>query len=806
MLLAWIVLASVATADQTLEDGSLRADVVIDTSKPTFGTLSWLSGGGKGAANVLSSQEPGPAWAVDLVTAGASPGKTYSLNSMGKGIERAVLSANRTAADLAWSCSVGGAQVALVNVTLRMRLEGGLLRQWLSIESTSAAVGVWQWSLSPISNGMTSGTTRVFEPSGFGIELPVPAKFDRTYPSPMTMQFMAAYAGGASPSEPAAGVYVAAHDPLASFKTLQLDASPPNSEKCCSKFTVLATPPSAGLPLASNPVSVEWPTVVGVFSGNWWDASQIYRTWALAEAMWTRQGPLSTRDRGVPEGLLDMTVWVNSHWQGNDIFNLTGGDPAVVLDRVGSIADRFGLDSGALGLHWYEWDTLGYAYGSNYSNCTTEVTCGFDTHYPEYFGERKGFNDTLKALQDRGVRVAPYINGRIFDMATSSWTADAQQAAVKTAATSLGADKLSYSEESYGSKALFAAMCPHTQYWQNTIASVVSRIANGLKTDGVYVDQIGAAHAEPCWDRSHNHTLGGGSFWYKGYDAMLSLIREQVGKDKIILTESNAEPYMAGIDLYLTLVAFGSGNLSPGSGDTIVPAFQAVYGGYTMSMGAEFFQNDFDPNPDVFAAKIAIQFLFGAQMGWMSLGGRDNQNPPMGVYDMLMSPKYDAEVEFLKTLSKAKQKVSTYLNHGRAMRPIELKLNVTGSNKLSSIPDHPRRSGRGEQDRVDGDLGVAFDTVLSCAWLDEAGGSLLIALANVRRGVPAEASLNIDMSLYGFPESATAQFVVRQEFESPDTPTKNIGKFPARAVAFKAALSQRSVALFVLEPLQREGS
>lgn len=28
--------------------------------------------------------------------------------------------------------------------------------------------------------------------------------------------------------------------------------------------------------------------------------------------------------------------------------------------------------------------------------------------------------------------------------------------------------------------------------------------------DGVYIDQIAAAGPAPCWDPTHNHTLGGG--------------------------------------------------------------------------------------------------------------------------------------------------------------------------------------------------------------------------------------------------------------------------------------------------------
>jgi hypothetical protein len=93
--------------------------------------------------------------------------------------------------------------------------------------------------------------------------------------------------------------------------------------------------------------------------------------------------------------------------------------------------------------------------------------------------------------------VAPYINGRIFDRATESWAADA---ALSHAAKQLpaggprfpppGPDGLDTYDESYGSKAEFSVMCPHTQYWQDTIAGVAGELVHRLKTDGVYIDQV----------------------------------------------------------------------------------------------------------------------------------------------------------------------------------------------------------------------------------------------------------------------------------------------------------------------------
>ena len=220
--------------------------------------------------------------------------------------------------------------------------------------------------------------------------------------------------------------------------------------------------------------------------------------------------------------------------------------------------------------------TVGYMPGSNYTKCGTEVTCGFDTHYPEYFPVRTGFQAALATMQELGVRVAPYINGRIFDKGTKSWEADGGTAQVAAAKQLLkpallpssapsgggggggesgepsesggkGMPALSDYNESYGSLAKFAVMCPHTAFWQQTIAKVVDQLANDYGTDGIYIDQIAAAGPRPCWDPSHNHTLGGGDHWVTGYSEMLRQVREAAGSDKILLTESNSEPFMVRI-------------------------------------------------------------------------------------------------------------------------------------------------------------------------------------------------------------------------------------------------------------------
>ena len=631
---------------------------------------------------------------------------------------------------------------------------------------------------------------------------------------------------------------MAAHDPSGSSKTL---ACAVDGESGSLSFSVGAVPPHAGVPLTtlpSNTLAVDWPIVVGRLNpdtaeeGGWFDAAMIYRSFVLSEADWTRQGPLSKRT-DVPRWSQNLTVWVNSHWQGNDVFNVSGGAPSVVEELVSNIVRRFGLEKETMGLHWYEWDTLGYTPGSNYTQCDTEITCGFDTHYPEYFPSREGFNASLRRIQvDSGVRVTPYVNGRIFDQATKPWHDFGRLAAAKNVPTPILSptkDDLVTYNESYGSKAEFAVMCPHTEYWQTTMSNVVGTLTNQYGTDGVYVDQVAAAGPRPCWDPSHNHTLGGGNHWTTGYVEMLRSMRSQAGDDKLLLTESNAEPFMGQLDMYLTLVGFGGGDLSPPpptskknkisskiSGGQhlkttyLVPAFQSVYGGYVLFMGAEFFQEDLTPEPDVFAAKIANQLLFGAQLGWFSLGGRLNLPQPAALYDLLMDSKYDEEIEYLRLLSHVKRRCAEWLTHGRAMRSLALSIN--GTSHFSHLtrrtyPMHPRSSraddyGDDGHDQVDSiasnlpKVGVSFDAVMSAAWMSADETSLLIIVTTVERGTPATAKGTIDVVDFGFVGGAEEQFDV---YEIPSQGTGNethVGTYPGNDVSFEALLGVRSVLLF----------
>ncbi len=135
---------------------------------------------------------------------------------------------------------------------------------------------------------------------------------------------------------------------------------------------------------------------------------------------------------------------------------------------------------GHVALYWYEWDLLGYL-DSEYEHCgRADGVCGFDSNYPDYFPARLGVPEAIKSLQGNfGVKVVPYINGRIADVHSPSWVQE------DSALDPSGHPHL----ESFGSGATFAVMCPGVEGWRGEVKTVAARVKRELGVEGIYVDQ-----------------------------------------------------------------------------------------------------------------------------------------------------------------------------------------------------------------------------------------------------------------------------------------------------------------------------
>jgi len=121
------------------------------------------------------------------------------------------------------------------------------------------------------------------------------------------------------------------------------------------------------------------------------------------------------------------------------------------------------------------------------------------------------------------------------------------------------------------------------------VADLCREYGTELGFDGVYLDQIASMNSTLCFDKSHPHPVGGGTWWNDTYHIMMSKVRDVVGKRSILTTESCCETYIDVFDLFLILdtnfqhTAF---HAMSGGNTEAVPLFSLIYGDYALSYGS----------------------------------------------------------------------------------------------------------------------------------------------------------------------------------------------------------------------------
>jgi len=467
------------------------------------------------------------------------------------------------------------------------------------------------------------------------------------YPSDRTtFQYMAYYHNNIS------GLYWATHDGSGYSKALGFNsdsyAGTNSSHLPHSDSSFIHYPGDTCDNRHGRPINLKWsmpyPVVLASFLGSWWDSAQLYRSWVLPNAVWTSKGPVMQR-ADTPQWLLQNNLWLNTNWLPG-VLNCTDGDPSLVLPTVLAAQKAFNQTQQPSGMsvHWYCWESS-----------------PFDTNYPDYLPAKAGFAEAVATLQQQAqaVHIVPYINGRLYDYNAPSYLpSGAANWAAKYSAPRMNPRTVQQNVEVYGSGQSMTAMCPWTAFWQQTMANVTEGIAVGLNTSGLYIDQIGAAAPYLCADPTHGHPTLGGDYWASGYRTLLQQVQKINGNQRMVITEEMAEPYMNQVQAYLSL--------SPYSQCNMVPAYMAVYGGYHISVGRTFDKSDLLDRGQGFAMKMGQMFVYGAQLGWMALRGRD------GIDEILNVDKYQAVLNYTYQLTAYRSLVRDYVVGGRLMAPLPM--------------------------------------------------------------------------------------------------------------------------------------
>ncbi len=510
--------------------------------------------------------------------------------------------------------------------------------------------------------------------------------FSTFYPNGWgSMQFMAAYAGAGTAS--GKGLYVAHHDPYGSTKDIAVQSDPSLRSV---RFVYTHPAPDMGRP--GNGFALSGEAVWQVLRGDWYDAARIYRAWAMAQARWWPElGPEGRAD--TPLWMRELCVWAQA-----------GGAPANCVPAVSAMAKRLGVPTG---YHWYNWHQI-----------------PFDNDYPHYFPTKPGFAEGVKTLQQAGVFVMPYINGRLWDTHDKG-AEDFEFTSVALPATTKNEKGKPYTEtyhskEKDGSLVRLGVMCPATALWQERVKDIVLRLQEKEGVDGVYIDQIAAASPKLCMDPAHGHPLGGGHWWTEGYWRMLEALRAAMPPGRMLTTECNAEPYVAWMDGYLTWHWQHDGQ---------VPAFPAVYGGALQMFGRAY--RGGATQALALQMKAGQQLVFGEQIGWIGPG----------------MVKEGDSAAFFRDVVRLRHKLRRYFYAGEMARP-------------------PKLSGPVPEVRGDwqwsGEWWVTTDAVLTGAWRIPAEGKVALLFANVSNE-PFTTGVRFDPAEYGIPAGSSQAQVIRPE-------------------------------------------
>ncbi|MGC8842386.1 MAG: DUF6259 domain-containing protein [bacterium] len=495
--------------------------------------------------------------------------------------------------ELDWKGIDLGDEKGVVDVSVRIEVPfKSALTYWrISIKNRSKVYGLWEVHFPYLSPLGTKGEVDVAVPrSNWGyLYRQLEGGISGYYPScDWPMQFLSLNIGGS-------GLYLACHDPGAWTKSF--------SYKPGDEFYFNVRAENMGVPGSGFD---SFPFAIGAFQGNWLKACKIYRDWALKNAPWTRKGPLTSR-KDTPKIIKDLGLWM-----------LGGGTREEVVPNMLKAQKFFEVP---IGIHWYDWHQI-----------------GFDTEYPNYFPYKPGFPQGVKELTSRGMIAMPYINGRLWDSSLDSF----KREAIKWCAKQVNGEPYI---EVYNPKVRHAVMCPATKFWQDKINEIVERLIKECGVNAIYIDQIGAAGAVLCFDKSHNHPLGGGGYWVSGYREMLRRVKEKCAGKVAITTENNAEPYMDGVDAFLIW--------NPRHPQEI-PMMTAVYSGYTIYFSSP--THGFSDKIS-FAMLEGRDFIWGCQLGWMGFE--------------LLSPEHKDKAEFLKILGKYRISALKYLIYGELLGEIE---------------------------------------------------------------------------------------------------------------------------------------
>jgi len=530
-----------------------------------------------------------------------------------------------------------------VEVTITIKADDPLSYWRFRVKNPSTWVGIYkvqfpELNLAPIQEAADN----VFIwPDGRGAMADDPFKklpgvIEGLYPDHIGMQFMALYN-----KRTGIGMYLGTFDPTPNLMEIRVERDSSGIWWRPSHF-----PPN--ITFANEDFSLPYDCVVGPFRGDWYDACQIYRKWAVKQS-WCSKGPLAMR-QDIPK------------WFKEAPLHLTA-DAGARDDSLAGIRDHYlkflkwtGVPLPCALYAWksykpdltiYQAPYCYYRRGLGRSGIVENI---HDGNYPK-LPALPSLGETCRLLKEAGGMMAPYVCLQIYDQGPYENAPYAQEA------------------RHHVSRDLFANIlgagwetswrpCVWSQWWKDRLKETCITMMQKEHVMGFYLDTMSGC-AVPCYWTPHGHTAGGGSMATAGMHQLSGYIRDAVkavNPEAVTFGENSGENMIDVIDGKLY-----PDTLTPQSGP---PLFAAVYKDYITRHGIQVNAHE----GDRFFMESAVLFAEGAQIGRLYLNAGSRSLYPD-------DPKQRQMVDFLgRMVGYYKQDVTKkFLCYGQLMRPLHFR-------------------------------------------------------------------------------------------------------------------------------------
>jgi hypothetical protein len=309
-------------------------------------------------------------------------------------------------------------------------------------------------------------------------------------------------------------------------------------------------------------------------------------------------------------------------------------------------------------------------------------------------------------------------------------------------------------------KAPNASMCMGTEFWRNTYASLAEQAVRDLGLSGIYMDQ--ACSSLACYDPSHGHPLGGGTYWMEGFKALEGDIRLRCADvtEVALAGEGCGEGWLPHLDLMLSLQVSLERYAAPGMWEPL-PLFNAVYHDCSTQYGnySSLTRPPYDDLwPAEFAPKEPLTLLdrkFAAQFRLEQARSFVwGQQPALANFRENQLVERAEEIDYLLRIARLRRAAAKYLRDGVFLRPPRINA------PEREIPISRLSIYAGQHDAVQ-EYTKTVPTVLASAWLAEDGG-VGIVLANIAdESVSANVKLTRDE--YPLPDSGAVYRITTDE-------------------------------------------